>query len=173
MDKGAVAVQLESDSERNVLVVRQAGELPLLLRQQIAIGDILAVDGRASEDVTLKLRAAERFFIESVTDGKTPLNRIDTADADGAAVFRIADGTRTVRLNLGELTANRQASIIQTAQVNDDNIRWSAECRLAVSVQPVYRQQIRVSEDVDITGITAERDGASLSRAWTRNGEPR
>ena len=165
----SVVVQLDTETDRRALVVRQAGELTLDLKQKISVGRLMTVDGRTATDRTLRVRTSERFFVESVAAEKEVLKRSDTTGTASTPTFRIDSAAKEIQVNLQELRPSREASIFQEAIVGDDQIDWSAECRLKIEVQPVYRQQIQLSQSVDLTGITAERDGASLIQAWTRN----
>lgn len=161
-------VRLPAGNDDFTVVVRRTADLPLSLLQTISTKQLLTVNGRSVKDATLRLRTSPRFFVEAVASGGQALTRIDVTE-NGASEFRLPVNSSAIAVTLQEFRSSREASILQSAVVDVDRIRWACDCRFNISVQPIYRQRIQLSDFVDITGIRAERDGVSLIRAWTRS----
>lgn len=177
-DGTGVVVETEPDDDGyQRLMVEYRQDTSTRLAHRINTAALRSVNGSAAAEAFLLLKTSDSFFIRSVkgSDGELAESMV-TPEISRFRISRGIDtmlelpvGTNTVTVRIAEIQATQTVRLNQQAVVQEQRIDWSCDCEIELAGQPIFRQWLRLSPAVTITGVAAVRDGASRLQSWTRH----
>lgn len=158
-------------------VIQLLHEPATSLRHDIPIGSLSRVNGRRCDLSAFFADPSDRFAVSSVETGDVALEDLPVTNAVGDfsvvrgadRMFLIPPSEQTVAVTLEEIPASTTAVLTQQVVVSDSRIRWNGRFEFDVSGQPVFRQIVRLSPDLQVFDVTARGGDVSLLQSWTRH----